>query len=82
MTNLEIMCINLVTGDKCKLKLSDSLGRRDVQIAIEINNRFKELANSRATKEEAPLGVTCGGPHCCYISGRFASMHEWPYYNI
>ncbi len=76
------MCRNIVDKDKCKLKMADQFGRRNPNIAVEINERFKELAESRTTKEESPLGVGCGGPHCCYITGKFATQTECPYYQI
>ncbi len=76
------MCTNLVSNERCKLKLADEYGRKYVQVAVEINRAFSNLASSRATKEEAPLGVGCGGPQCCFISGKYAELEECPYFNV
>jgi hypothetical protein len=76
------MCQNLNTKDNnCELKTTLPYGSKyDPKLAYEINNTFKELAESRDVEKKSILGYSCGGPKCCYVYNQLVNTTECPYY--
>lgn len=78
------MCINLIQdADNCKLKMRFPDGHRyNPQIAAQINQTFKTLAQERDINKQSLLGYACGGDKCCYIYNEFVALKDCPYYNV